>query len=56
MTLEDIVKEYRKCALKDGEMPGEAECCRSCPLNREIYEYSEHPTFCEELTQIENRF
>ena len=56
MGLEEMVEKYRECKLQDGELPGEAGCCRDCPLNREIYEYSEHPTFCEELTDIENRY
>jgi len=31
-------------------------CEKECPLNQPIHEHSEHPTFCELLTVVNENF
>lgn len=54
--LEMALLDKAKCGLKDGELPGEGEACENCRLNREVHEYEEHPTFCELLQEVEEKY
>jgi len=47
MTLPEAVKCYMECQYP--EIP----CKPKCPLNKPIREWSEHPTFCEVLTEVQ---
>ena len=30
--------------------------CSECPLNKAVNENSEHPTFCEQLTEVNEKY
>jgi len=32
------------------------DCDNSCPLNRPVNEHSEHPTFCELLYEVDEKY
>jgi len=53
MGLKKAIEDWEKCGLKDEEIPGEGEACKTCPLNKPTWERQEHPTFCENLNAVD---
>lgn len=53
MGLKEALEIYDSCLE---ESPFRSEVCFNCPLGKPINEAEEHPTFCEALSDIDNKF
>jgi hypothetical protein len=55
--LEKAIEYWRNhCALSEHGTPGEDVACQSCPLNKPVHEYEEHPTYCEDLAEMDVQY
>jgi hypothetical protein len=48
MTLDEMIKIYNDCPSLYGD-----SACKDCPLCKPVHEQSEHPTFCEVISDLD---